>query len=189
MTRRRASLSVSAAFADRLGAAAAARGASMAGLIDQAFAAGMPDPGVVAELAEQQRREVHARNGEVCRARMAAERNAANVDADLVELHAAYLPAREAAVRLATLAPENTPEGTCRYCGRSWWRRSQRSALDGHAKCLVTPEWKLTLVAAMARNPALTFGGVAKKLGITYGIARGWWLDGEAARIAARTAA
>jgi hypothetical protein len=46
--------------------------------------------------------------------------------------------------------------------------------LDGHAKCIVTPEFKRAVKVAMGKDTALTYEVVALSLGLTPSIVRAW---------------
>lgn len=63
----------------------------------------------------------------------------------------------------------------CRYCGKyrgSW----QGSKLDGHALCLVSPEFRHALAVAM-RDPRLTYDLVAQTLGVPKTTVRAWYRE------------
>lgn len=62
---------------------------------------------------------------------------------------------------------------TCRYCGRRW-QRWAGSELDGHAACVVTPDFKQQLVEVLRSSPEVTYAKVATALGVTVAVLRAW---------------
>jgi len=64
------------------------------------------------------------------------------------------------------------PPNTCRYCARHW-RQWAGSKLDGHAACIVTPDFKQRLIEIL-RSPAVTFQAVASVIGVSTSIVRSW---------------
>lgn len=79
--------------------------------------------------------------------------------------------ARAAVLKLAE--PYDPNRTTCRYCGKHW-RRWTGSILDGHAKCMVTPEFKRAVKVAMERDVMLTYLLVGKALNVSPSIVRSW---------------
>lgn len=64
---------------------------------------------------------------------------------------------------------------TCPYCGK-FWIRVQNSQLDGHAKCLTSPEFREQYARLMAGNGWLTYAKVAETLGVSISVARAWFV-------------
>jgi hypothetical protein len=64
------------------------------------------------------------------------------------------------------------PSDACRYCGRYWQRRAG-SQLDGHAACIVTPDFKRS-IGEILRSPSMTYALVAKMIGATSGMVTSW---------------
>lgn len=60
----------------------------------------------------------------------------------------------------------------CRYCGRHW-RQWTGSKLDGHAACIVTPDFKRRL-ADILKAPEVTYKMVANAIGVTPSVVRSW---------------
>ena len=60
----------------------------------------------------------------------------------------------------------------CRYCGRHW-RQWPGSKLDGHAACIVTPDFKQRL-AELLSAPEVTYKMVADAIGVTPSVVRSW---------------
>ena len=69
---------------------------------------------------------------------------------------------------------------TCRYCGRHWipWAGSK---LDGHAACVVTPEFKAH-VAELLRAPSISYAKIAAIIGVSASVVRSWTLADKPGR-------
>lgn len=61
----------------------------------------------------------------------------------------------------------------CRYCGKHW-RQWAGSKLDGHAACIVTPEFKRRLADLLRSSPGVTYASVAVAIGVTTAVVRSW---------------
>lgn len=77
------------------------------------------------------------------------------------------------AARIAAAEPYDPKRTTCRYCGKHW-RKWHGSVLDGHAKCIVTGEFKQSVKRVLERDPTITYERVAAALGLTPAIVRAW---------------
>ena len=64
------------------------------------------------------------------------------------------------------------PEKTCRYCG-FYWAKWSGSKLDGHAKCIVTDEFKREIAAAI-RDTLISYESIAERLDVSYAVVRSW---------------
>lgn len=62
---------------------------------------------------------------------------------------------------------------TCRYCGKHW-RQWAGSKLDGHATCVVTPDFKRQLVDLLRASPGMTYGTIADAIGVSIAVVRSW---------------
>lgn len=89
----------------------------------------------------------------------------------LAEIRASYDRARLAANREA-VHQSNVPPLTCRYCGMHW-RLWNGSKLDGHAKCIVTPEFKAQLAASI-RDTLIPYSAVGEAVGVSSSVVRSW---------------
>jgi hypothetical protein len=81
---------------------------------------------------------------------------------------------RERLSRMAAYIGVHKPglSGCCRYCGERWLR-VEGSTLDGHAKCIVGPEFK-SLVDDLLSDAGITQRMVADTLGVTVAVVRSW---------------
>ncbi len=71
------------------------------------------------------------------------------------------------------------PDGVCPYCKLAW-RKVNGTKLDGHAKCIVSPEFRAEYAKLMTQNGWLTYARIGQELGVTTSIARAWFvLDGK----------
>lgn len=89
----------------------------------------------------------------------------------IAKLQSLYRDAR--CERIAT-APLRIPAGHCRYgCGRRW-QSVVTSRLDGHAICIVTPEFCIELARVFAATPGLGPTHIALALGVNRRIVQRW---------------
>lgn len=85
------------------------------------------------------------------------------------EMAAAYTLSRDAVDRAAGPAVD----GRCRYCGQ-YWRRWPASKLDGHARCLVTPDFQDALWRLWLSDPGLSSRQIASACGVPIGYIKAW---------------
>lgn len=64
------------------------------------------------------------------------------------------------------------PADTCRYCGK-YWRQWTGSKLDGHAACIVTPDFKRH-VGELLRDPHVSYSAIGNAIGVTPSVVRSW---------------
>lgn len=89
----------------------------------------------------------------------------------LDDLPRAFRAARESASAGALYTPDTVPPATCRYCGRAWGRYG---ANDGHARCIVTPEFQRAAAELWWASPKLTREAIATACGVSVGTVAAW---------------
>jgi hypothetical protein len=82
-----------------------------------------------------------------------------------------YLSQAKASER-AEWSVKDCPANKCRYCGKPW-RVWAGSKLDGHAKCIVTEDYKQTLRVLLS-SPKVTYQEVADVIGVSSSVLRSW---------------
>lgn len=92
----------------------------------------------------------------------------ARPDGQVMTIAEEFALAREAANHAALYTTAAVPPNTCRYCG-AYWHPFNGSALDGHAKCLISTEFQRRL--ALVPGPQLK---LAAQLGVTLSVLRAW---------------
>lgn len=93
-------------------------------------------------------------------------------DAVIEQISVAFRDARATALERAPIPPAG--ENVCRYCG-AYWRRWDRSILDGHAQCIVTPEFRAWLRVILNDHPRVSYRDVAAKLGVSATTVSAWY--------------
>lgn len=93
----------------------------------------------------------------------------------LLDLAVAFDEARRSAQQRARFAADDpgAPPLTCRYCGEHW-RRWAGSVLDGHARCIVTPEFVELAIATWRADPTLNVDAIAEALGVSKSTVNAW---------------
>ena len=89
----------------------------------------------------------------------------------LAALAESYRAARETASNAARYTSSSAPPRTCRYCGQSW---SGSPTNDGHARCIVTPEFERSVAELWWSSPKLTREAIARALGVSNGTVHAW---------------
>lgn len=92
----------------------------------------------------------------------------------LAELPQLYAAARVTAASAPTV--RSAQPGVCRYCGSFWrpWPATQHQTLDGHAKCVVTAEFRAELTRAWWADPALTIRAIARACDVSVSTVACW---------------
>lgn len=89
------------------------------------------------------------------------------------ELRDELVQSMEVALGLA-IHRDKVPDGVCRYCGK-YWRRWDDSRLTGHARCVVTPEFRAKLRDFYYNSPAeFHVQRLASELGFSVSVVRAW---------------
>lgn len=88
------------------------------------------------------------------------------------DLPAAYRAAREAASASARYTPGDAPPATCRYCGGARWCGSDTR--DGHARCIVTAEFRASVARLWWSTPTLTRESIAAVCSVPVHTVKSW---------------
>lgn len=89
------------------------------------------------------------------------------------------LPQLYAAARVTAASAPTVREpqpGVCRYCRRFWrpWPATRHATLDGHAKCVVGPEFRAELTRAWWADPTLTISAIATACDVSVSTVACW---------------
>lgn len=91
----------------------------------------------------------------------------------------ASLPALYAAARVTAASAPTVREpqpNVCRFCGKFWrpWAATKHATLDGHAKCVVTAQFREQLAAAWWADPTLTIEAIARACDVSVSTVSAW---------------
>lgn len=102
------------------------------------------------------------------------------IDSTLEILFAAYTADHAECARHTAPAQRNT----CSYCGR-FWIPFGGSRLAGHATCVVSEQFQRLVEVRWRCDPRLTFGAIARTLGVSTATVVAWVRNAEQMRGAA----